>query len=475
MFFNNKMILPKLWVAAVPRIWNAGAMPTDYPQDTNSVFSVSFATEEQKSAVIAMESSLNTEKSVITEEMVPEHTILGNYLGTYDLVSVPGELTLLSPEPVGNGVVGVVALHYVEPIEEGAEGSWEKIEDAHVVDGYAYGTLDSFSPVAVFTVKRDTYLDTTNVIGEPAFVCNGIPVIVSKNDEGKVVAVDANGKETEIAADVCIVGGTIDGSEVESASVTVKGGAVISGIIGSSICLEEGKIHNMKSVSILVEDSEVTKTITGGNFNVRLDQLNIHIKNSKAGACGAGESIIVGKDSNKDVELGLGANCWVKNANTIIENSEIGTLFAAGNCGLTYIDCATLVSKDSKFEYAVVGGSNGLDNNCHMTLENCESKVFQTVNRGHVKNATGIIKDCKIDVLAVLGDPTDKTVNGVIDKAKVNITGGSCKLYVGTYAGEAVEADKVAEIVEYVKISRSTVVEYIESADVILGEKLRIK
>ena len=104
------MILPKLWLARIPKYWDR-IIPKNYPEST-SEFSVMYSTQEIAKAVEEMEKNVNTEESVLNnEEFVAENTFVSDYLGTYDVSGASGELTLLSPVEVTANNVSVLALH----------------------------------------------------------------------------------------------------------------------------------------------------------------------------------------------------------------------------------------------------------------------------------------------------------------------------------------------------------------------------
>ena len=508
-----RMIYPKLWVAAVPKYWSQ-EIPSDYPTDTGSEFSLNYDSKEVRLAVQDMESKLATEESIITDEMIPENMILGNYLGTYNVTGVAAEKILLSPKAVSSGAVQALAFHYVENTEEsteeetpveGEEGvdtqaeteesttttpvedtetastsTWVQIKDAEIVDGYVYGTVDSFSPIAVFEIKRDSYLDTSHtILKNDVYVGNGIPLKVYTNDEGKTVVEDANGKITEIAANASVLGGTLDGSSVESTSVSVNGVKQLYAVWGGSYCGEEGKISKNENVVVKIMDSTITSGVVGCGINNRIENVDITIRNSTVNFTGAGESYdqINKKDTNADFldNLGLDCNTWVKNCKFTIENSDIWLAYASGNSGYLYVDHSEIIAKDSTLDYLIAAGSNGGTNECEVSAENCTIQVFSTTNRGFVRASGGEFKNCTINVCAVCGDPTDGSVDGTIDSVKLDFTGGKINLYAGTNGGEAIDAEAAKEIVQYVKIGRETEVTYMDKADQILKDVIRLK
>ena len=461
----------KVWIAAIPKYWNK-EMPTNYPTNTSSKFSINFDTAEVKEAVKTMEKELEGEKSIITEDILPEHTVVGDYLGTYNVTGEPGELTLLSPEAVPADAAGVVAMHYVNE-------SWTKVEDAQIIDGYAYGTLESFSPIAVFVIKRDSFLDESHKFSAEhnVFVANGLAVEIFLNEEGKIIAKDANGKETELTEDTEVIAGTIDGTDVTETSLKIGKGVKLANIVGGSC--SENSVTTIKKIYIEIDGAEITKNILGSALNNRAERVSIVVRDTKAASLSAGRSNWTGKfDSNADFaeNLGFEANAWVRSATIIAENCEISVVYGAGASGLYFTGYSEMTIRDSKIEYLAPGGSNGKTDSCRLTVENSEiSKNFTTVNRGLIGSAKVSMNNCIVEKYTVLADPTDTTVNGgVISNVRHDIIAGEIKeFYVGNNGGEKLEdIEAVKPFVEYVKIGKTTIVNYMENADVILGELL---
>ena len=492
----RKIILPKLWLAAIPKYWNE-QIPDDYPTDKGSSFSLNYDSKEEKEAVKDMESNLGTEESIVTDEMLPDNTVLGSYLGTYNVTGVAGEKVLLSPKKVSDKAVSALAFHYTETTAGSTENqedseageettpttttSWVPIEDAEIVDGYVYGTVESFSPIAVFEIKRDTYIDESlSVLTSKAFVANGIPIKIYNDESGNTIVEDGNGKKTTIDSTMTIIGGTLDGTSVESTSISVNG-ATIKSIFAGSYSAEEGKIVTVDSASVKVMDSTVSSGVVGCGYNNRLNSLDITVRNSKVNFIGAGECYNgkTKKDSNQSFQaagtLGLGANSWVKESKMTVENCDIWLIYSSGNSGYLYVDHSEIVAKDSKFDYFTSGGSNGGTNETEVSAENCSIKVFQNTNRGFVRSSKGELKDCTVEVCAVCGDPTDSSVDGTVDRVKLDLDGGKINLYAGTNGGVAVTAEVAQSIVESVKVGRDTEITYMQNADQILGDLIRFK
>ena len=237
------MVLPKLWLQYIQRYWDR-KVPEDYPKDTGVKFSTYFESKEVQDAVNEMEKNLvDEEKSILVtskeeeQKVIKEGQAIDEYIGTYDVSGTPGESVLLSPEKVDDSIVGAVAFHFVKADDSAEEpkkeDKWEVVKDVTVKDGYVYGKLESFSPVAVFTLRRSAYCckdqETENKLwnDRKVFVCNGVPCTIKAKDgdnsDGKRIVIDDLGNETEIEKKTVIIGGSIDGTDLESTSLTFIG------------------------------------------------------------------------------------------------------------------------------------------------------------------------------------------------------------------------------------------------------------
>jgi len=468
-------ILPKIYLAVIPKYW---FFPIPDHPASSSEFSLKYDSEAEYDAVKEMEANLNTEDSIVTPEDIPENDKLSLYLGTYNVTGTPGELTLLSPQKIGNKDTGVVAYHYVSTDEE--TGEWVKIEDAQIIDGYVYGTLESFSPIAVFTVKPDTYfVESGQYMGCPTYVANGIPIVVSVNDKNKTIVTDAYGKVTEIPATTMIVGGSYD-RDLESVNITIKGNVKIKGIRAGSIRdgAEETALRVGK-ITVNIEGLDRTSCgITGSYGAVKTEEVEFNIKDSRLSFCGAGESICNGNDANAEwgQNCSLASKAWVKKAVITLDNSYVNCAYAGCNCGYMYGDDVEIIAKNgSSADWFLACGSNGHTNKAKATAIDSTIDVMQTTNRGPVEESHLVVKNSTVNYLFPTGDSTDKTVNGTINKSRVDVTNGKVNLYPGTNNGVVITAEDADKIIDVIKISRTTDLAYKEDADTILGKKIVIK
>lgn len=466
------MILPKIWLQRIPEIWDR-TVPKNHPK-TTSEFSLKFEPRVRE-LVKEMEVLMGTDSSIVTKEMVPENTLVGAYLGTYDVKGEPGVLTLISPEKVADNAIGVVAIHL-----NTETNTWEKVEDAQIIDGYVYGTLESFSPIAVFGLKRDTLFvesheDFKNI---PVYAANGIPVVVSANESGEIVAKDANGKEVVLPENTVIFGGTIDGSVVESTNLVVKGLTETYKVYAGSISFD--KVIKLKNATLIAKDCSCR--LRGSGVNVRCEELNVTIDKCNLPVASLGVGFGQSIDGYKSVpdnigegnELGLGENSWLKKANVKITNSNILYLYIGSNNGKYYTEEISTIVENCEIGYLIMGGSNGRTKLSSVSVINSKLENFQTTNRGIVNEAIAKFKNTSVEKLYVYGDSSDNTVNGKVESVAIDITGGSVNIYPGIQSGVTVTKE-TPNVVKYIKIGETTKVEFFKGSKTIFANHIRYK
>ena len=473
----------------IEKYWSQ-VVPDDYPEDATVEFSTRYDSEETRSAVREMEQNLGTEESVVTD-FIPEDTYVSGYLGTFNVNSIVNEdgdpvvpedgKVLLSPVSVENSdaVTGVVALHYNEE-----SSTWENIEDAAIVDGYVYGTINSFSPVAVFTIRKDIEVKEgylwKGLIGVYA---NGNPVKVYTTEDGKkVIENKISGKQYELTTtDTVLFGGTSDGTLLDSTSVSVEAGdypklSIKAGSQSPTVQTTVG------TVNVTVNDAKLA-SVSGSSGCVRTDVVNITLNNCELNWIGAGESITYLKTGNVDANAGmtpatvntLNSKFWNKKVNVKYNNVTTELGYVGPNTGMTYTQNIVADITGGKIDYLLLCASNGHTDNVEATVSGVEAKIFQTNNRGIVDNVKATIKDSNIEKLFIVGDNTDTTVNGVTNSVNLDIGKGTYKLIPGTQGGVEMTADVAAEVVGKIKYSRSANMSFAENTKDVLGDKLVLK
>lgn len=464
----------------IERYWKK-EIPEDYPE-SDSEFSLQYDTLEERTAVREMEAAIGTEED-ITTEAVPENTYVSNYIGTYNVTGEPGENVLLSPVYVGD-VEGVIAMHYLQP--DGGEATWEAIEDAHVADdGYVYGTVESFSPIAVFVVAKDIEVKENYVRNQTLYVANGNPVRIFVEDDKTYIQNKNSGTKIEIVGvnNATVIGGTIDATPVKRTEVVVEPGVKIRGIFCGSHNANQEKGTTVESANVVVNGATLVG-VTGSSGNVHTAEVNITVTDSKITShIGSGESICYMADgTNPDANKGFtpetlnGAAPYATNkVNINLKNTFVYLLYGGANTGMTFTNDVNMNIDGGEFNWCIFGASNGRTEKVSGTVANAKGNIFQTTNRGIVGNVSATIKESQFDMVFVAGDNTDATVTGVVNHVDLDLGSGTYKLIPGTNGGVEMTYDVAQEIVGKVKYSRSATMTYANNTKDVLGSKLVMK
>lgn len=460
--------LPKLWLARIPNIWDR-TIPAVYPA-SSSEFSLSYSSEEVKNAVDEMEKNLNSEESILVN-VLPEGTACSGYVGTYDVIGEAGVETLLSPEKVNSE--NVIAMHY-----DAEADAWNQIEDITVKNGYVWGTLESFSPIAIFTYIKDIHEETSVdglKGGSKYIVAEGNPVkVYLDKEDNKVYAVSGStGTKIEVVDNAILIGGSVDGSAIESTSVAVASGVDVKiKIIGGSVYVGEG-FTTVKSVKVVVKEATI-KSITGSYGAVRTENVNFDLNNVTLNFIGCGE----GYANVGTLHPTFASRCWAKEVNMKLVNVTDQLTFIGQNCEYFYVHNTHAYVEGGHHDYLIMGGSNDGTNTTKVDVVNSDIGIFQTTNRGNVADAKATFVGCTIENLFVGGDATDSTVTGTTGKLRYEINAsdhGSYNIVNGTDGGELLTSEVVDKIVDAIKVSRSAKVTIAPELLDILGAKYIVK
>ena len=460
--------LPKLWLARIPEIWDR-TLPANFPK-SSSEFSLSYGSQEILDAVMKMEADLSTDESII-DSVVPEGSVCSGYLGTYDVTGEAGVETLLSPEKVDSE--NIIAMHF-----DAEAGEWSQIEDAHVVNGYVWGTLQSFSPIAIFTYIKDIHVEThvDGLSGSSFIVADGKAIKIAKDEEdGKTYVIcGATGTKLELTNGTIVIGGSVDGTPVESTSVAVAPGVEIPTvkIVGGSVYVGEGST-TVKSINVFAENCKI-KSLTGSYGAVRTEAVNYDLNGVTLSFLGCGE----GYRQVGTPHPTFASRCWAKDVNMKLVNVTDVLTFIGQNCEYFYVHNTYAYVEGGKHDYLIMGGSNDGTNVTRMDVVDAEVGIFQTTNRGNVADAKATFVGCAIENLFVGGDATDSTVTGTTGKLRYEINAsdhGSYNIVNGTEAGQLLTAEVADKIVDAIKVSRSAKVTIAPELLDILGAKYTIK
>lgn len=461
--------LPKIWMGRIQKYWDK-FVPTDFPV-SSSKFSVKFENEEVKTAVEAMENTIGTEESPIAE-IIPENSFVSEYIGTYDVDGTPGELTLLSPVKVNDD--NIIALHY-----NSENKTWNQIEDVQIIDGYAWGVLESFSPIAIIKCRKEIHVEESieNMPTKNFIVCEGNPVTVTYKDGKSIVTNGASGKSIEIDGEgYTLIGGTVDGTALESTSVTVLdqlSSKNISKMIAGSLNCVSTEPTTVNEVNLYIKHSAFS-IITGSMGAVRTNRVNFEILDSTITYLGAGE----GFTKYNKAPASFASISWAKSINMYISNSKIFILYSCQNNEIFYADKSVVeIDNGSKIDYLLGGGSNDGATDVFVKVAESEVGIYQTTNRGFVGSSSAKFIKSKVKNLFVGGDATDKSVTGKTGEITIEIDAGDGEynIVTGTENGKLITAEDAERIVKYVKVSRNTTVTISEELKAILGSKYIVK
>ena len=476
-FFSTEKILPKCCLAVIQKYWYK-KIPTNYPNSSSTFAFVT--TKEEKQAVLDMEAKLDTEDSIITPDLIPTNETVNDYLGTYDVIGDTGVLTLLSPNAIDKDATSAIAFHY-----NNESATWEKIEDIQIIDGYVYGILNSFSPIAVFTFRKDTFLDDSKtVLPVAVFVCNGIKTKIYTNENGETVTEDAYGKITVLPDGAWVIGGSIDGSDIESTDITVYGVTMAGSIIGGSfLYTSQGNKNYTKNIRINAKDSTISSIVGVGIWNC-VDNLNITAENCKCSAViGAQECYFNKITSNATLEDStkrLLSNQWIKKSEIHIKDCESYVVYAAGNSGYSYTKDATLYIDGGKYTYVCNGQSNGTVDYCFAEIKNATIDYLNTNNRGHYGSGDTTVKNCIIKEAYIFADPKtpDTQMADISGKISMDIEGSTVinDFCVGAISNiEVATAEVAKKYIKSFKISRDAKITYTRNAESILKDIIILK
>ncbi len=470
-----KVMLPKCILARIDKFWYP-TIPTNYPKTTSAEFD--FPKGDDKVATITMEENLGTENSIISAEDVPEREAVGAYIGTYDVTAEAGERALVSPNKLPKNAVGALAYHY-----NADEDTWNLIDTVEVEDGYVYATLEEFSPIAVFALTRAAYYDTTKEhLPYNVFVCNGIATKVYKNEEDKIIA-KAGDFEQELTEDDSIVGGSYDGTPIESTSIYLENIKLQYVVAGSWVTGKDLKNHT-KTAKLVAKNCEF-RIVTGAGIWNCIDDLDIELIDCKVNS-GVGNQMSFHNNrySNKtmeDSDKGLASNQYVKKSNIVVKNCTIDTLYSGGNNGYSTTLDANLVAENCKCTYACNGQSNGTIYNTKSIFTNCQIEYLNNNNRGHygdgniTLNGGNIIKHGFL--FADIADMGKETAD-IRGKIAYDFNAGDKfeDLCVGAVGqAEITTADEAAKYIKILKVSRDADITYTRNANIILKDIIRIK
>ena len=471
-------VLPKIWQGRIQKYWDR-IMPSNYPHSA-SIFALKFTTDEETEAVKTLESQLGTEESVITN-FIPEGYVIASYIGTYEVSGTAGVKTLLSPEKVISD--NIIALHY-----NTETSNWEKVADAEVIDGYVWGTLDNFSPIAIVDYRKDIHKETAidGLVAGTYIVCEGNVVKITQDETGVItLKSESTGTSFVLDSKTYIIGGSTDGRHIDKTLISAIGITakdIVAEIYGGSFYWNDTELISatVDEINVNISDSTGVGAVTGSSGMVRTNNVNITINNSKVSWTGCGESYntVKKKDANS-ADCSFASLAWVKNSKFILNNVTSGLTYCSGNSGYLYVDHNEATVTGGNHKYLINGGSNGYTKESEYIVKDTTVGIYQSTNRGIVGSAKASFSGCNISHLFIGGDASDSTVTGTTEniRCEINHTNGSdnYNIELGTEAGAIITSVDVATIVESIKVSRSANITISDETVNVLGSKYIIK
>ena len=294
---------------------------------------------------------------------------------------------------------------------------------------------------------------------------------------------EAGALKFELADNDSVVGGSVDGTSVETTNVSILEGAKLNYVVGGCFSTTVEQKAYTKTVNVSANKCEIGMLVGAGIWNCA-DVVNMTCTDSKiTRGMGSQQTHLKGKAANKtmaDSDKGLGANQWVKKANVVAKNSEIYVLYSGGLNGYCTTLDASMDVENCVCEYACNGQSNGTIYNTESVFSGCTITYLNNSNRGHYGDGKLTLKgdnNIKNQYVFCDNDPNAEMsdVRGKIS-IDINATDTVESFYVGSVSNhEVTTAEEADKYVSSIKISRSANIIYANKADIVLKDVIRIK
>ena len=190
--------------------------------------------------------------------------------------------------------------------------------------------------------------------------------------------------------------------------------------------------------NILVKDVKIKGVVGGSYFEGMVGHVNIELNNAEmssvmgAGWCGAS---LDGKVARMNV---------VDDIKIIAKDSKITSTLFGGPQGNGVADDVHVELNNCEVGWLTAGGANGMTRNAVVVMNGGKVQVAQSTNRGIVHKARFVMNDGEVGNLYFGGETEDKSVNGLIEEAFVELNGGVVKKFnFGTDNGVEIAADRI--------------------------------
>ncbi len=266
------------------------------------------------------------------------------------------------------------------------------------------------------TVKAAENVPTKDTIGGKNFLfANGVPIVISANDEGKTIVTYGDNQTIELEEDTTVVGGS-HAADVTSTNIKMIGGTV-KNIVG-------GGLHQstVKTADITITGGTVTGQVVGGGAA------------SFSGTEGDSHTWYNGDYQN--------STTVVEKVILKIEGGSINTVYGGGEgISNTHEVELTVTGEDTNIAWLCAAGSNGYTGSSIVTIEDGTIAEYASANRGEVNSVETNIEGGTITTLYVGTDGKEGSTwqdDGKINDVNVYVSGGKVKnAYIGYNDGLA--------------------------------------
>lgn len=351
------------------------------------------------------------------------------------------------PKVAAGSTVQVISTGETYTIDENKEwklstpgGSGEAVQgppgkDGHTpIKGTDYFTEDDKNEIAKTVLNMvKTVPEIDNELGN--FYANGVAIQIDDAGNDEVLVsynLDVNTvKQVKVPYNYRFFGGGNGLNTYASYPATsiIMNGGTVKSLVGGSL-----GAGNVGSSTIIVNGGIIKEGVGGGGSN------------------------------NKDTKDLSGNTTGI--ANIFFNDGKSLTLYGGASTGLSHVGQANIVINGGTIDWVTAGGSNGTTSISNVLINDGTFKVVQGVNRGSICMADITVKNGLITKgLYAGGETEDSSVNGVINRASLNLLGGTfTKVVSGTSGGietntfcsgtykEGIIEDEIATNLNLVKI-----------------------
>lgn len=286
-----------------------------------------------------------------------------------------------------------------------------------------------------------------------AFYANGTDITIEE-DNGQTIIKWAE-KEQNVPNTVTVFGGGKKGTHFENSNITINGGTVAA-IAGGGISREENSIAKVENANIIINGGTVSSNIIGGGYLYsQVTNANLIING------GITETILGGGLATVNIDGQMqyvgealhpeSSPNRVNNANIVINDvtmplpSHQGGIIYAGAQGYAFVGETNLTINGGNMSKTTIlaGGSDDYVNKSNINISGGDILLYQSINRGTVKNVTVKVTGGNIKEFAVSAK-SDTIPSGELEEATIYFLDGTVeKLEAGVAKSKPLEIDKI--------------------------------